>query len=202
MTTDDRNKYNNYRIDKDKDAKYERIICNQTFKIEKGDKILIIGHGKHGKDTIAEIMEELFGLKFNSSSKFALESFLFDILNEKYKLNYKSKDEAFKDRNTSDEKRMIWYNEICTYNKDDKTRLTKEILKENDMYVGLRDYEEFKESRKLFKYVVWIEALERVKYSDPTVKIEKEEANIIINNNGTLKELEEKVKNTFYTIKN
>lgn len=43
-------------------------------------KFLVIGHARHGKDTFAEILEEVFGLKFKSSSQAAVDIFIYDAL--------------------------------------------------------------------------------------------------------------------------
>ena len=166
------------------------------YQIKEGDKIQIIGSSKHGKDTLAEILRDTFGLTFSSSSYMALNIFLYDILKKKY--GYKTKEECFNDRHSSDEMANEWYEHICEYNKKDKSRLTKEILKSNDMYVGIRDFEEFKYCRSLYNIIIYVDANERIKEKDLTMKIPKEEADIIIDNNGTLNEFKEKIKNIFY----
>lgn len=98
-------------------------------------KLLIIGHKRHGKDTLAEIFRDNFGMTFNSSSNAAAEIFIYDALKNKY--GYKSFKECFYDRMN---KRAEWYDLICEYNVKDKARLAKDILKDNDCYVGMRDY--------------------------------------------------------------
>ena len=42
--------------------------------------ILIIGHARHGKDTVAEFLEEIFGLTFMSSSQAAADIFIYEVL--------------------------------------------------------------------------------------------------------------------------
>lgn len=59
-------------------------------------KILILGHARHGKDTLAEILNKEYGMTFMSSSQAANEIFLFDELKNKY--GYKTKEESFNDR--------------------------------------------------------------------------------------------------------
>ena len=102
---------------------------------KKFPKLLIIGHQRHGKDTLAEILNEEFGLRFKSSSLSAAEIFIYDEL--KYKYEYKTPEECFEDRVNH---RAEWYNMICDYNKDDKARLAKGILESADCYVGMRVY--------------------------------------------------------------
>jgi hypothetical protein len=84
---------------------------------------------------------------------------LFDILKEKY--GYKTLEECFEDRfNHRDE----WFKLMCDYNYFDKTRLAKDITKDFDMYVGMRDIVEFQACIKnnIFDLVIWIDASERV----------------------------------------
>jgi hypothetical protein len=73
-------------------------------------KLLIIGHARHGKDSMAEILQENFGLKFKSSSEAAAEIFIYDVLKGKY--SYKTPQECFKDRVNH---RAEWHQLICEY---------------------------------------------------------------------------------------
>lgn len=103
----------------------------------KKHKLLIIGHMRHGKDTVAAMIEENTGMSFKSSSEMAAEIFIYDELKEKY--GYTSFIECFEDRMNH---RAEWHNLIKNYNNPDKARLAKEILKLNDMYVGMRSQAE------------------------------------------------------------
>ena len=116
-------------------------------------KILIIGHARHGKDTVAEMIEEEFGLSFLSSSMACAEIFIYNELKVKY--GYESFEECFEDRMNHREE---WYNMICDYNKDDAARLAKAITSKNDMYVGMRDDREINKSRKdgVFDYIIGV----------------------------------------------
>ena len=100
-------------------------------------KILIIGHMRHGKDTVAEFIEEFTGMSFKSSSEMAAEIFIYDELKNKY--GYSSFMECFEDRMNH---RADWYDLIKDYNKIDKSKLAKNILEHNNMYVGMRSQEE------------------------------------------------------------
>lgn len=167
----------------------EKNLKNQDSK----RKMLILGPGRHGKDCFTEILtSKLKNYKFSSSSEFVNNLIIFDILKDKY--NYKTKEECFLDRSNH---RTEWYNIICDYNKEDKSKLTKEIFKENDIYVGLRDNLEFKASYHLFEIIFWIDSSERLFGKnipfDNTLKIEMSESDIVINNNGTIEDLEKKI---------
>jgi hypothetical protein len=153
-------------------------------------KLLILGHMRHGKDTFAEIMNEEFGLTFKSSSQSAADIFLYDALKDKY--GYTTPEECFEDRVNH---RAEWKDMICDYNKDDRARLAKDILKNSDCYVGMRDREEIKEclNQKLFDLIIWVDASERLPLEDSSsFDIDKTCADIMIENNGTYEEFREK----------
>lgn len=154
-------------------------------------KLLIIGHMRHGKDSFAEILNEQFGLKYQSSSQASADIFLYDALKDKY--GYKTPEECFEDRVNH---RAEWKQMICDYNKDDRAKLAKEILKNSDCYVGMRDREEINECMRqgLFDIIVWVDASERLPLEPASsFDIDKTCADIIIENNGTFEEFKEKV---------
>jgi dephospho-CoA kinase len=150
-------------------------------------KILILGNARHGKDTLAELLAEYFGMTYKSSSEMAMEIFLFDKIAEKH--GYKTMKECFDDRVNH---RQLWYLSICDYNKDDRARLAKDILEAHDCYVGMRDLEEFEASKDLFDAIIWVDASKRLGTSEYTNKIPVEEADIVITNNGTFEDFKEK----------
>jgi dephospho-CoA kinase len=154
-------------------------------------KLLIIGSARHGKDSMAEILQEYFNLKFKSSSQAAADIFIYDVLKDKY--GYKTPEECFEDRVNH---RAEWHQLICDYNIDDKARLAKGILEHADSYVGMRDSREIKEciNQNLFDLIVWVDASERLPPEDvSSFNIKKSDADIIIENNGTYDEFKEKV---------
>jgi len=154
-------------------------------------KLLILGNMRHGKDSFAEILNEHFGLSFQSSSQAAANIFLYDSLKDKY--GYKTPEECFEDRVNH---RAEWKTMICDYNKNDRAKLAKEILKNSDCYVGMRDREEINECMRqgLFDIIVWIDASDRLPLEPAdSFDIDKSCADIIIENNGTFEEFKEKV---------
>ena len=154
-------------------------------------KICVVGHKRHGKDSFAEILRDEFGYTFNSSSQAASDIFIYKELKEKY--GYKSAEECYEDRMN---RRAEWYDMICEYNKFDKARLAKDIMSNNDMYVGMRDSEEIKECKRinLFDLVIWIDAPNRLpKESKDSFNITKSDADIIIENNGAYQEFKDKI---------
>ncbi len=151
-------------------------------KIKNYPKLLVIGHCRHGKDSLAEILNEELGYTFESSSQSAANIFLYDLLKDKY--GYKTPEECFEDRVNH---RQEWYEAICEYNKDDKAKLAKGILERSDAYIGMRDREEIVESLRqgIFDLVVWVDASERLPMEDASsFNIDKSCADIIIENNN------------------
>jgi hypothetical protein len=163
------------------------------YPMENNIKLLIISHKRWGKDTCAEILRDNFGVGFISSSQACSDLFIFDILKDKY--GYKTSLECFNDRGNH---RPEWFKLIQGYNKDDKARLAKEILKLTNTYVGMRDRVEIEECKRLnlFDLIIWVDANKRLeKEPKSSFNISKNMADIIIDNNGTLDEFKERVIN-------
>jgi dephospho-CoA kinase len=162
-------------------------------------KLCIIGSMRMGKDSMAEILRDEFGMTFESSSQSAADIFLYGLLKEKY--GYETSEECFEDRHNH---RQEWYEAICEYNKDDKARLAKGIMERTNCYVGMRDRDEIKEciKQELFDLIVWVDASDRLPEEPATsFNIDKGCADIIIENNGTYEEFYEKILrfgNTIY----
>jgi dephospho-CoA kinase len=153
--------------------------------------LCIVGSARHGKDSMAEIFRDEFGMTFESSSQSASDIFLYNLLKDKY--GYTTPEECYDDRMNH---RKEWYEAICEYNKDDKARLAKGILESTGCYVGMRDREEIKECIKqgLFDLIVWVDASDRLPEEPATsFNIDKSCADIIIENNDTYEEFYEKV---------
>ena len=153
-------------------------------------KLLIIGHARHGKDTVAALLEKYFGLAYTDSSRAATKIFIYDVLKDKY--GYDSFDECYQDRVNH---RAEWKQVICDYNKDDRAKLAKGILEHSDCYVGMRDREEINECMRqgLFDIIIWVDASERLPLEDSSsFNIDKTCADIIIENNGTYEQFREK----------
>jgi hypothetical protein len=155
-------------------------------------KLLILGNARHGKDTLAELLQEHFGLTFMSSSQASADFFLYNQLKDKY--GYNSPEECFNDRVNHREE---WYLAICDYNKDNRARLATDILSKTDCYVGMRDKAEFDEcvKQKLFDLIIWVDASKRLPLEPGTsFNISVSDADIVVENNGTYEEFVEKAK--------
>ncbi len=156
-------------------------------------KILIIGPGRHGKDTAAEIICGLTGWSFKSSSMFAAEKAVYPTMQRQE--GYTSVMECFNDRHNH---RVQWRDLIREYNSPDKSTLAKELLASGcNVYVGMRCHEEYAACvrDKVFDKVMWVEASERITLKDPSLTIEYDPRTMIrVGNNGSLVELEHKCK--------
>jgi hypothetical protein len=151
-------------------------------------KLLILGHARHGKDTVAEILRDNHGLSFASSSLFLAERIMlpyFESIGEPYA----SLEECYADRGNH---RATWHNQIAAYNTPDKARLPREILEVADAYVGMRSDAEFAASRELFDHVVWVDASGRGLSPEDrsSFNITQTPDMYLIENNGTLEDLE------------
>lgn len=155
-------------------------------------KLLIIGHGRHGKDTVAEILNENYGLTFKSSSQAASDIFLYEKL--KTEFGYQTPEECYIDRHN---KRARWHQEISEYNTPDKSKLAEGIMADNDIYVGMRCSQELESciDKQLFDHIVWVSADGRISYQEgaDSFNIDKEYANYFIDNSGTMDDLVKEV---------
>ena len=122
-------------------------------------RILVLGHGQHGKDTAAELLAEAFNLNFISSSLFAMDHAVWPILSLTNGDN--DKEECYADRSSF---REVWRRLIKMYNEPTLDRLAKGILASNDMYVGMRDYQEFHAAQHMFDLILWIDTSGRKPY--------------------------------------
>ena len=59
-------------------------------------KLLVIGHGRHGKDTVCEILRDKYNYTFESSSKFCSTRFIYNQLKDKY--GYVNEEQCYADR--------------------------------------------------------------------------------------------------------
>lgn len=152
--------------------------------------ILITGYKRSGKDSLAEIWAEEFGATYQSSSWAAAQIFIYDALKHKY--GYQNIDECFADRVN---RRAEWFDMIEEYNREDPTRLAREIMADNDIYCGMRSRKEIDAclAGNVFDIVIWVDAEERVgKEDSSSCKVTKADADIIIQNNEDYQSFREK----------
>jgi len=160
-------------------------------------KLLVVGHGRHGKDTVCELLEK-YGYTFQSSSKFCSELFIFNDLKDKY--GYADEEECYADRHNH---RTEWYNMIHDYCKDDLARLGRNLFAQNNIYCGLRNKREFfaMQNEEIFDYAIWVDRCDHLPTEDPSsMSIEQWMCDYTIDNNGDLARLERNVDTLIRTI--
>lgn len=162
-------------------------------------KLFICGHARHGKDTVAEIIRDDFGLSFDSSSHFAMNRFLRDELKNRYGLTYETAEECYRDRVNH---RAKWFQIIADYNLDEPRRLSEEIFKAHDIYVGIRNRVELYDARDLADFAVWVDASKRVPIPEGvgSNNITPDDCDFSIPNNGDIRALYQKVRKIFRRI--
>lgn len=151
-------------------------------------RLLVVGHGRHGKDTVCEYLRDAYGLPFFSSSE-AVGAAILPIL-EAAGYQYRNFSEAFHDRHNH---RAAWYHAIALYNSMDATRLARSIFEAGaQVYCGMRRKSELDACLEagLFDLVIWVDASERVPPEDSSsIDITADDADVVIRNNGKPGEL-------------
>lgn len=151
-------------------------------------RLLIIGHARHGKDTLAEKIRDKMGLAFTSSSIFVGEECIWPSWGKE---RYETFDAMFADRVNY---RKTWADLISAYNTPDKTRTAKTVLDRGyDMYVGMRRMDEYMACRAidLFDHVIWVD---RSQHLPPEGKDSSDMipgiADLYCDNNGDLAQMD------------
>lgn len=150
-------------------------------------RILIIGHAQHGKDTVAEMLRDHYGIRFASSSHFAINKAIWPMVQGRGP--WASAEELYADRSNH---REMLFHAIRAYNLIPGPSLAEQMFLEGyDCYVGMRSRDEFEKSMHSFKAVVWVDASRRKPLeSRASMELDRKDANFVVNNNGNLQTLE------------
>lgn len=136
-------------------------------------KIAILGHGRSGKDTAAEFLDNHTPLRYGGSTSEYLCPFV------AAKLGIPEQ-EAFRRRHESDEMRMLWYDAGNELRRDDPLFLVRRVLADGDLVVGLRDAEEVARLPEIgVDLLIWIHRDVPV---DPTCKFGPEDCDVVVHN--------------------
>lgn len=157
-------------------------------------KLLIIGDGRHGKDTVAEMLSVL-GMTFVSSSHWCLKKAIWPHCDGVTLPKYDTLEEAYEDRVNW---RDTWSHLISEYN-DPKDRLVNEIFEDHDIYVGLRRRDEFNAARARFDDVIWVDRSQHLP-PEPSNELTIEDATMVVNNNGGMYDLSKRVRELHETL--
>lgn len=158
-------------------------------------KLLLIGYGRHGKDTVAEYLRDNHGLTFKSSSMHCAENVVYPALKDMY--NYKTIEDCFNDRSNH---RAEWYDLISDYCRDDLARIGREIFAVSDIYCGLRNKREFHSIKNngLVDFTIWVDRSDYLPPEDRSSNtLEPWNADFVIDNNGTLEQLYRNIEDLY-----
>jgi hypothetical protein len=157
-------------------------------------KLLVIGHARHGKDTLAEKICDKMDLVFTSSSVFVGQECVWEqwgrrrVWRQWGRRRYANFNDMFADRVNN---RKTWADLISAYNTPDKTKTARTMFERGyDMYAGMRRRDEFNACRdaKLFDRVIWVDALKRLPpESEDSMELSAHDADLCCDNNGLLK---------------
>lgn len=173
-------------------------------------KMLIIGHARHGKDTVAELLRDEYGFIFTSSSLFCADKIVApafiewraDARTPRARIveahlgrpgivqkSYASTEECYADRSNH---RALWFDLISHHNREDAAKLAGDIFEHHDVYVGVRSKREFHAAvnEGLADIVVWVDRSDKLPLEPKSsMQLEPWMADYVIDNNGTLAEL-------------
>jgi hypothetical protein len=176
-------------------------------------RVLVLGYARHGKDTVAEMLGRLYGMRFTSSSEFCAAQVVMPAIDAAWAAyedeqrgrnrqpptvpRYASVAECFADRVNH---RAFWYDTIRAFNQDDPTSLARAIFEENDVYCGLRHRAEFHAvvNAGIPDMVVWVDRSDHLPPEDrSSCSVEPWMADFVVDNNGSLEDLERNVRSLF-----
>jgi len=153
-------------------------------------RVLLLGHARHGKDTVAEMLRDHYGYRFTSSSLWAAERVMLPAF-ARYGIHYPSAQACFEDRGNH---RAFWFEQITAYNTPNKAAVARAIYAENDLYCGMRNADEFIATMRAIHpqpVVIWVDASGRgLPPEDPSsCTVTRHMADYVLSNNGTLEDL-------------
>lgn len=159
-------------------------------------RLLIMGHARHGKDTVCELLRDDYGYRFTSSSMFCAEQVVLPAARSDRSMPFYADAQAcFNDRSNH---RKFWFDAITAYNTPDKSRLGREIFAEYDVYCGIRNADEF-EALKLagaFDFAIWVDASKRApSEGTDSCTVTPNMADFVLDNNGPVEDLPTKLNN-------
>lgn len=162
-------------------------------------KIMILGHRGHGKTTVAKILEKHFYFSFVDTTVKVCNiarHFLRNNEDTEYAVGNCEVNEhnfdSFYTKN-KDSVRDIMKSALRDYTKDDPARLIREQFMVCDTYAGCRSQIEYDSAKELIDLTLWIKD-DRKLEDDPTMDIQLDDSMIVINNSGSIMQLERNIK--------
>jgi hypothetical protein len=141
-------------------------------------KLAIVGPSRCGKDVAARWFAEHTPLRYSKSTSQVIAPHAAARLGL-------SAEEAFARRH---EDRDLWFKLGCELRRDDPAYLAREVLRDGDLVVGVRDRAEMEATIRegLVDLVIWIDRDVPV---DPTLTYGRELADVVIENRWSLADL-------------
>lgn len=151
-------------------------------------RLLIIGHGRHGKDSVGDILRDRYGLRAVSSSEFCAQKAVFPLVADLYP-DWQA---CYADRANH---RDLWFHAIRAYNLRPGPMLAQQILVDHDIYTGMRSRAEFERARDEFDLVVWVDASDRLPPEPAgSMELTRADAGFVLDNNGPVSALPGEVR--------
>lgn len=142
--------------------------------------LLIVGHGRGGKDTVAQFLHGRGNLRCAGSFSWFALPFIAAALKE-------PEQKCWEERHA---KRQFWFEFCNALRANDPLFLARRALQKGNVVTGLRDRVEMDAAKAsgLFSAILWVERPGIP--VDPTVKFTREDATDMLINDGSLEELE------------
>lgn len=144
-------------------------------------RILIVGHGRCGKDTFGPMLAEAMGLRWAGTFSKYLTPFVAERLGI-------SEEEAYETRH---QRREEWRRIGDEVRNGDPLALAKLAFAAGEISGGARSLVEIEALRDYCDHIIWIV---RSVPPDPTLEFDAGWADIVVDNNGSLEELQETAK--------
>lgn len=159
-------------------------------------KLMVLGYGRHGKDSVSEMLCQKFGMTFESSSKFVAEEAVRPAMAEKG-ITYPDFETMYADRVNH---RATWKEAILAYNTPDRARLGRKLFAIHDIYCGLREATELEalKAAGIVDFIIWVDASKRLPPEDiSSCTVTPDMADYILDNNGPEEDLPAQVERAY-----
>jgi hypothetical protein len=161
-------------------------------------KLRINGYARHGKDTVADIIADMYGLVKPDASR-VIARWLVTTRLPKDWYTYKDGSSMPMDEQVEAcyldriNHRTGWYNFVSDAGPE---TLCMEVMRQGDIYVGERRRESFELTKPLFDFSIWVTSEKRGLPPEPvsSCDLTQEGHDYIIENDGDMEDLLEKVK--------
>lgn len=147
-------------------------------------KLLIVGHGRHGKDEAAMHLSKITPLRYAGSCSWAVLPLMAEYLNIHPQQAWETRHQM----------RELWKSHCDELRRFNPARLMARALQSGDIVTGCRQLVELEaaKSQKIVDYILWIERPGTP--TDPTVDFGPEHADEILTNDGSLTHFHEKLR--------